>query len=438
MPACVVLAGVIVIAAMAFLETQQQSDQVWRNALMSISGDPPWENVYTLYARKLPDENFPPSLVVEEMQRVEGGPEVIEILGLEVRERVAAIELPADVVNALTESGRPPEPGKREVLAGQLCRLDEFTIDGESFTVTGRLQRGASGMAITYLLPYDESVAPLFTDDKGATTGWLDPEGMLRDYSEEETAALEGETQQLVFPIAPTTRTVAWGGMVGIILVTIGGAVFQVRLLSRFARDPIVGPIITPMREFPALFQAIHVLCYGALMGAALLAFAMPLLNLQVLTFVTEIFTTGDLRHLGDAYMSGNVASAAWFTFWNNYVVQTLAWGMAPSLVVPFWGLFKTMLNLAIAGFALAPLWTDLLARFTYHSITLSLEVEAYVIAAFGVCLYPLYIWRAFHSENPRDVLAKVPPMLLATVLLSGALLFIAAIYEAVTLILIG
>ena len=438
MPACAVLAGVIAIAAMALWESQHQSDQIWRNALLSVSGDPIWEGTYTVHTRKLPDENFPPSPLAEELRHIESGAEVIALLGLEMRERVVATDLPTEEWQALTASGRPPEAGQGEVLAGQLCRLDAFTIGGKPFTVVGRLQRGTAGMAFAYLLPYDETVAPLFTDDDGATKGWLDPQGQLRDLSDEEIAKLEAHDQQIVTPMVPTTMPVAWGGMVGIVLVTVGGAFFQVRLLSRMARSPIVGPLIAPMREYPRLFALVHVLCYGAMVGAALLAFAMPLLNLQVLTFVTEIFTTGELSHLGDAYMSGNVVSAAWFTFWNNYVEQTLVWGIAPSLVVPFWGLLKTMLNLAVAGFALAPLWTDLLARFTYHSITLSLEVEAYVVAAFGVCLYPVYVWQAVFSDDTGERLQKIPPMFLATVVLSGALLFFAAFYEAITLIVIG
>jgi len=437
-PACVVFAGVMVLAAMALWESQQQSGQIWRNAIVSLSGEPIWDGVYTVHTRKLPDENFPPSPLADELRAVEGGAEVIALLGLEMRERVVAVTLPRDVWQGLTATGRAPEPGQREVLAGQLCRLDEFTIDGETFTVSGRLQRGTAGMAFSYLLPYDDTVAPLFADEAVATTGWLNPDGMSRDLSDEEIAALEAEDQQIVAPMAPTTMPVAWGGMFGIVLVVSGGAVFQVRLLLRFARAPIVGAIVAPMREYATLFYAVHALCYGAMIGASLLAFAMPLFNLQVLTFVTEVFTTGELSHLGDAYLSGNVISAAWFTFWNNYVMQTLAYGMAPSLIVPFWGLLKTMLNLAIAGFALAPLWTDLLARFTYHSITLALEMEAYVIAAFGVCLYPVYLWRALQSEDVGRMLRKVPPMLLATVLLSGALLFVAAVYEAVTLIAIG
>ncbi len=293
-------------------------------------------------------------------------------------------------------------------------------------------------MAFAYLLPYDDSVAPLFTEEAGATKGWLDPEGQRRDLSRDEVAKLDEEGQQMMAPIIPTTMPIAWGGMLGILLVVIGGAVLQVRLLARFVHVPALAGIIAPMHEFRGLFATVHVLCYGALMGAALLAFAVPLLNLQVLTYVTEVFTTGELKQLGAAYVSGNIVSATFFTFWNNYVVQTLTFSIAPSLIVPFWGLVKTMLNLAIAGFALAPLWTNLLARFTYHSITLSLEVEAYVIAAFGICLYPIYIWRAIRSDDGTQGFRKIPPLIVGTVVLPGLLLLFAALYESITLIVIG
>ncbi|MCL4693896.1 MAG: hypothetical protein KJ060_15465 [Candidatus Hydrogenedentes bacterium] len=437
-PALTALVGVIVISVMALLETQIDEDQVWRNALLAASGEPLHDDALILHTRKISDENFPPSPLAEQLHDIDGGAEVIALLGLEMRERIIAMELSPEQWQALTASGSPPEPGKRQVLAGPLCRLEEFTVDGETFTVTGKLQRGTAGMAFSYLLPYDDAVAPLFTEEAGATTGWLEPEGQTREPTEEEIAALESEAQQIIAPMVPTTMPLAWGGFLGILLVTIGGAVFQVRVLFRLIRIPLLEPIIAPMRQYWTLFVAVHLLCYGALFAATLAAFAMPLLNLQVLTFVTEIFTTGELSHLGDAYMSGNVISAAWFTFKNNFVVQTLIYSIAPSLIVPFLGLFKTMLNLAVAGFALAPLWTDLLSRFTYHSVTLSLEVEAYVVAAFGICLYPIYIARALTSGEPAKGLLKVPPMLIASIVVSGALLFLGAVYEAVTLILIG
>lgn len=437
-PAIAVVIGVVVLATMALWEEKLNQDQVWYHALLAAAGEPIRDDALVLHTRKISDENFPPSPLANQIRSMEGGGEVISLLGLEMRERVIAMDLTPEQWTALTASGTPPEPGKRQVLAGALCRLDKFTVDGETFTVSGRLQRGTAGMAFAYLLPYEDSVAPLFTETAGATRGWLDPEGQTREPTDDELTKLESEDQQMIAPMVPTTMPVAWAGLFGIALITLGGAILQVRFLLRLEHVSLLEPIIAPMRRFSTLFAIVHVLCYGALFGATLAAFAMPLLNLQVLTFVAEIFTTGDLSHLGDAYLSGNVISAAWFTFVNNFVMQTLVYGMAPSLFIPFWGLFKTMLNLAIAGFALAPLWTDLLSRFTYHSVTLALEVEAYVIAAFSICLYPLYLWKAISSGQAPQWLSKILPMMFASVLLSGAILFIAAFYEAVTLIIIG
>ncbi len=89
-PAAFVLAGVLIISTMALWEARQQSGQVWRDALISLSGAPPWEGVHTVYARKISDENFPPSPLAEELQSFDEGSEAVELLGLKMRERIFA------------------------------------------------------------------------------------------------------------------------------------------------------------------------------------------------------------------------------------------------------------------------------------------------------------------------------------------------------------
>jgi hypothetical protein len=132
------------------------------------------------------------------------------------------------------------------------------------------------------------------------------------------------------------------------------------------------------------------------------------------------------------------VVQAAAATFFNNFVVQTALLSMLPSLAVPFWALPKTILNLGFAGFALAPIWTGYVGHLSYHSITMTLEIEAYVVAAFAACVYPRIVWRGLREGDFKKGLAQGLVLMLRTTVLAGIMLLIAATYEATTLILLG
>ena len=100
----------------------------------------------------------------------------------------------------------------------------------------------------------------------------------------------------------------------------------------------------------------------------------------------------------------------------------------------------------------MAPAWTGVASGMTYHAITLALELPPYVLAAFGMTVWALaafdFIWSPIRKWYLGDKARGVPvvqdayrrlprafSVLVVTVLLTGVFLYVAAWYEAATLI---
>ncbi|MCP4644137.1 MAG: hypothetical protein GY851_27080 [bacterium] len=432
------LAGLACIQWAAILEGRAEEGQVWIDAILVTEGTPPWDDTIPVSARVLPGDAFPfEDQVRQGLAEQAGGAEAAEILGLHIREHLVAIDLPADTIQSVLASGRAPEPGKPEVLAGALVRLDEFTIDGTVFTVVGRLQRGATGLAMAYLLPSTPAFDALFEAAQGGTQGWFDPEGLVRL----EDAELDEDSDFATFlGLTPTEGSVTWMAFVGLALVLVGGGGAQVLLFRWLApRTWLLRPFLDTLNVYPRALTVAHVVYFGAFLGMTGVAMAFPVMNLRVLTWVTSVFTTGDLRHIGDAYFDKNIIGAAWHTFANNFIDQTFIGVILPGTFVPLLGtafaLLKNLISFSLAGFAMAPIWTRFVLLLTYHSITIVLELEAYVLATFMVTLVPVRLFGALHATRPLRELARCGAMVVGGTFFIAGMLAFAAVYEAVTLV---
>ncbi|MBX7257233.1 MAG: hypothetical protein K1Y02_12790 [Candidatus Hydrogenedentes bacterium] len=431
-----VLAGVLVMLCLGVVESNEQKTQVWRNAVVVAEGKPFWDGVIPARFRMIREEDGPFYPLVQEILKQPNGAEILKDWRFDMREYVVAVSMPDSEWAPLVESGRVPEPGKPEVLAGPMCRFDRFTLDGVEFKVVGKLQRGTAGLSFAYLLPDSGDVMRLFEDSRGATHGWIDKDASNREWTD---AQQSDESTRVLLASTPAQPMIARGVFVGLLFVILGGAILQVRLLQAFCRRTrIFATLIDSTHTHARLFRAVHICCYGALLLLMMIGFAFPLVHRLALLMVNDLFTRGDLAYIGNAYMSQNILHATVATFINNYIVQTLSITMIPSLLVPIWGLLKTMLNLAIAGFVLAPVYTDIALRFAFHSITVSLEVEAYVIAAYATLLYGVHLYRGLTKGSFTQGAILASKIMLEAVALTGILLFIAAGYEAVTLILMS
>jgi hypothetical protein len=75
----------------------------------------------------------------------------------------------------------------------------------------------------------------------------------------------------------------------------------------------------------------------------------------------------------------------------------------------------------------------------SFHSITMWLELEAYILVSFASVLLPVKVMRAFAEPggNPGQAYVQGAIILGSMTLIAGIILLVAALYEATTLILL-
>ena len=432
-----VAAGLALIVVVALAEARWIDDAPWAGALVGLDGPAPFEEAIPIKARRVPIENFPDQkALIENMPEWSG--DSAAMFGLDKTEWVFIVDAPAATLEPLLESGRLPRAEQYEVLAGSLTRRDNFVMDGRTFTVVGRLFATTGGLAFAYIAPEDRLNRRLFTRARDATTGWLAPHGL--DRLEEMDEPMELERRSLLAGF-PTRRSYALATFLGLVLVASGGALAQLRLFQGLAARPAgpLGPAFAALADFPFLVALMHILLYGGLFVAMLMGTNAPVDHLRVQDFIAYVFSEGGLEHVGEAYASGNVVRAAWATFFNNYILQVLLYTILGSMVVPFLGFFKNFATFAFVGFVMAPVDTGASARYIYHAITLTLELEAYVVATIIICLWPYRLIEALRRQAPLGWSVKRGLSELASgAVLTGIMLAVAATYEAVTLILLN
>ena len=415
---------------------------MWRNALLVPDSPLPEdgaERLIPIITRRLPDKDLGDAGAW--LNGLLANPELADLIGpLELfkGERVILLSAAPDGLEGLLASGRFPEPGKPEVLAGDLVRPDSFELDGETFRVVGRLRRSVSGLGHSYVVLDDDALRPRFSPDKGATQGWLDPEGLTRILNQDPPYDAE-DHPEVVGGATRTSRAIAAGTVFGLIFVALGGALIQITTL-RWLWSRYRGPFPAMLGEVatrPWLLGLVHVLLYGAFFGTMLAAYEHPLANLSVGALVREEFTEGSLDYIGAAYASRDVLRAAGATFWHNYLVATISLTILPSILMPFAGVLKNLVTFATVGFAMSPIWTGSASQLAVHSITMALELEAYVVASFAVAVWPIRFVRGLVTGELSRELSQGLRVLAGGAAFVGVILAVAAFYEAATIILL-
>lgn len=387
-------------------------------------------------------------------------------------ELLIAMDLPVTKLGTMfqSNSGRLPEPGKREVLAGDLASKEDFIIDGETFTVVGELNPTLSGFISSYLLLDKENYPAHFSEEHeevfpgvllpqdglvlpNAPTGNIrrplpdkyrsdDTEG---DASLTAATAVDGEGEQevpqMVLPamlggIVRTHGIVAWWSFYHMLLCAVGGVYFFMSLFKALHQRQcrLFRPVYQTMAEHRWLFIFTHLLLYGVFFSSMYAALSYPEIALLVKRYIMNVFSEGGLEYIGSAYDDGNVLQATWATFYNNYVDQTLLMTFAISLILPL-GVFKNIGSFLLVGGAMTPLWVGTAQVQVLHSFTMVVELEAYIIACFVMILWPFILIQGMRKGKFREALKKGCWLIFNTALLTAVILLLAAFYEAVSLI---
>jgi hypothetical protein len=134
-------------------------------------------------------------------------------------------------------------------------------------------------------------------------------------------------------------------------------------------------------------------------------------------------------------YRAKNIPLAAAVTVANNFLKSFFVMTLS-SFVLPVAGLLIWAMTSLFIGLALAPTTVDLAHRMIPHSPVLLLEFEGYILAAFLALMVPIYLFRkaegaTFWRRYGRAVMLNLK----GSVLVLGVLA-VAAVYEAIEIIL--
>jgi len=403
------------------------------------------QGIIPVRVRGLP-ERLPETVgkIVEGVKQYPEVGELIDDMGIEKGESVVWVSGDPGRFERLLVSGRLPELGKAEALAGDLTRGDRFALDNQTFEVVGRLRPSVGGLHFSFVMFEQPEFSGLFSEDTAAEPGWIDPVGVkhvldsVDELEESEVRVIGGHTR--------TDPRYAVATIVGLMLAAAGGAVAQYRVLVRlYYRRRSVGesggvldPIMQSLEAHPYLFGALNVVLYGTMFLFMLIALKYPIANLHLTGYISGEFSEGSLKHIGAAYESGNILWAAAATFVQNYFVATVLFAVVPSLMIPFFGLLRNFASFVMVGFIMSPMWLGIASGYTYHSITMVLELEAYVVATFVVVMWPVTLIKGIREERFGEEAVNGLRLVGSCMVLVGVMLVIAAVYEATTLILLS
>lgn len=206
----------------------------------------------------------------------------------------------------------------------------------------------------------------------------------------------------------------------------------------------IINEIRDIFRKDKKLFVLVNVFYFSVMLVGAAIALANPQAQAELLMATGQELSAGPLSSVTDAYVSGNILSAASATFVMNYIAGTLGTITLPSLVLPIWApIMGAIRSLAWGIMILVPVEGLYPANIAVpHYLTLLLEGEAYVIAIFA-CLRQVkalirpadfgtdsrlkaYVTSIF--DNARLQLVVIPVLAVAALYEAGEVIFFAGL----------
>jgi hypothetical protein len=439
------------VMAFSFYNYQYEAgENPWKNAFMFIGAGDPNCDVEGLNYTKRPVRLLPLIGRAQNFSQVAKsfGSHVEWSYRIAFQEKIILYsDMEADFTPEMLEWGQLPASGTTEVLAGfAASRRDQISVDGHTLTVVGRLKKGVGVFANSYLVGESTAAKELFgPDEKAAQSAYifrLAPE-QLEDsgLKEQLKGAFPKHRFTTYVPLIRTPAAAFFLYVGGMALLLLGGclAFFKLyciladRIRNKWLRLPLA-----EIRKYKYLFIAMNLIYFGTVLLFMLLAYAVPELQFCLLTNISSQIEQGSgiLGIAGEAYMSKNILRAAVTTFAINFPFGSLLCITLPSIIIPGSGVLVAGLRSVLWGFLLAPSFSVLSMMMVPHSLTLLLEGHGYVIAAFFAVLIPVYLFRT--AEGPsagvrygRALLMNVRGNLLVIIVLA-----VAAIYEAIEVIL--
>jgi len=343
--------------------------------------------------------------------------------------------------------GRLPRPGSDEVVRGcAAAHGDAIVVAGRRLEVVGTLRREAALFSKAYLLAPDSPAAGLFAP---GATDVLNACIIRMPWRE----AAGAEMQKRLGAEFPPDRFSVIGGDVrleagsyflyvaGLAVMLLGGSALFVRLyawLAGVVTWRVLQEPLAVLSRWRRLLYGLHVAVFGLMVLAAAGVYFLPSVQSVLLGAVhSEVAGgSGPLGLAGRVYRSGNIPLAALTTVGINFLAGTLASITIPSAIVPGLGSLMTVGRSLVVGLALAPTTARMSGMMLPHSLTILVEMEAYIVATLFALMVPTYLFR--RSEGPtwyrrygRALLVNLKGLLIVF-----GILAVVAVYEATEVIL--
>jgi hypothetical protein len=397
-------------------------------------------------------------------------------LGVKAHVRVKLIELPlaeAGIGAIQLQSGRLPEAGQNEILAGaRMGPRETLIVGGHSLKVVGVLKPDLALLATSFLIPPHDATRTLFPAEVPTVLhAWL--------VSLTATQLGVANVRKSLDEAFPPQRY-AWvttedrleprafySYLCGLAILLVGGSgalIGLFRWLAGKVTEPalavkqsvedlaptnvgavaslyrfLAGPLLE-MKARPRLVWGVHLVYYGLVIAGSLLIYELPEVQAVLMGKVREALSTNSnpLGVAGEAYLSGNIPRAALVTFLINFLLGSLACITLPSMLLPGSGVFVAGLRATLWGLILAPATPLLAFAMLPHSLTMLLEGEGYILATLFGLLIPIHIVQGRLGGNPLTRFGRVLLLGLTAQFWIALVLAVAAIYEATEVILMN
>jgi hypothetical protein len=449
---CLIIAA-ISFSLMAFSYFNYQYDpssSPWKDAIMYIgkglphseSGEPEYITMpIRLLAMSRRAKNFVP--IARSF-----GPQVEKSYSVSFQEKVVlCTDMTADFSKKALKWGRLPLPDANEVVAGFYAgNKDNIRINGYSFKVVGQFNRTIRLFVDSYLLCDNDRARELFDpNDPAVQRAYILrlPKEQLTDLQMQERLAKEFPKSDFVLyqPVIRSQPGAYYLYIAGMLLLLFGGFMLLYKLYCLLAdklNNKWFQLPLAEIRRYRYLFIALHVICFGTVILLMLVAYQLPELQFSLLAGVKSQVAggSGPLGVAGKAYMSKSIPLAAVTTVVINFFIGSLAVITLPSLILPGVGVLVLGFRSLLWGLLLAPTFISFSGMMLPHSFTVLLEGEGYIVAAFFGLLVPVYLFRKAEGPSVVSRYGRAVLMNLRGNLIVAIVLVIAAIYEAIEVIM--
>jgi hypothetical protein len=444
--------GFALMAFSYFNYQYQAGPNPWKDTFMYIGKSDPNSEAEGIKYFKRPIRLLPISHRAQKFTSlVRGfGPHVEKSYRAQFEEKVILYpDMAADFTDQMLQWGRLPNPDTNEVVAGFYAgNKDKIAIDGRMFKVVGQLKKEVRLFVNSYLICGGTAAGELFNHkDEAVQNAYIIqlPGGQLADSQVHEQLKKVFPKSQFVAyaPLIQAEQVPFYLYILGMTLLFSGGSVVLFKVycfLSERLDNKWLRPPLDEIRRFRRLFLGLHLVYFGAVILFMLLVHTLPELQVCLLGVIKAEVSggSGPLGVAGKAYMSKSIPTAMVITFLINFLLGSLAYITIPSIIIPGIGILAVVFRASMWGLLLAPNFDVLAGTMLPHSPTILFEGEGYILAAFFTLLIPIYLFRKAEGQGLLRRYGKALLMNVRGNLLVAIVLAIAAIYEAIELILIA